>query len=164
MILRSLLLLPLCGCICLSGAGRAGGEAGAPAARTATPAGQAEAASMRPLWSVSGYHLGQGAGIPEQEARSQLFKALDLTQGEITFDGRRCRTGALQRRKVDPARFLPLAWRVTPEELGIAEREIEVVRTECALPGFREYLRLQGNRLVIRVEGVFYFFDPVWNR
>ena len=119
---------------------------------------------MRALWSVSGYHLGQGAGISEQEAQRYLFKALDLTQGEIIFDGRSCQAGELQRRKVDPARFLPLAWRVTPEELGIAEREIEVVSTDCALPGFREYLRLQGNRLVIRVEGVFYFLDPVWNR
>lgn len=152
-ILRSLVLLPWCGCICLSGAVRAGGAA--------APAPQGEAVSMRVLWSVAGYRLGPQAGMSEQEAQSYLFKALDLTQDQICFDGRRCGIAGLQRQRVDPARYLPAAWQVTAEELGIGEPEIEVVRTGCSLPGLGEYLQLKGSRLVIQIQGVFFYLDPV---
>lgn len=159
-LLRSLLLLPLCGCICTSGEGRAAGEPAAPPG----PAAPAQAVSMRVLWTVSGYRQGKGSQWSEREAASFLFKPLDMTQSEITFDGRSCKGVRFQREQVAAARYLPLAWRVTPQELGLADREVEVVRTDCTLPGFQEYLRLSGNRLLIQVNGLFLFFDPVLMR
>ena len=35
------------------------------------------------------------------------------------------------------------------------------MKTSCDLPGFAEYLRLKDRRLIIQVNGVFFYFTPV---
>lgn len=154
-------LLPLAGCIYLTDAQSAAGQPQSPGPRSATWDAQAGAISMRALWSVSRYVMCKRSTVSEQQARSYLFKALDLTPSEITFDGRSCRGVHFRRESVAAASYLRQAWQVTPEELGIEEREVELVKTDCTLPGFQEYLRLRDNRLVIEIDGIVLFFQPV---
>lgn len=42
----------------------------------------------------------------------------------------------------------------------MSDEWIEVIKTDCNLPGFQEYLRLGDRRLLIRVRGVFFFLEP----
>jgi hypothetical protein len=119
--------------------------------------------SMRVLWTVSGYKVGEGAAWGDEEARKLLFKPLDIDAAQITFDGRTCRNVIFQREKVSAKEYLAHAYRTTPRALGIEEVEVEVIKTNCDLPGFAEYMRLKDRRLIIYLNGVFFYFKPVVN-
>ena len=117
-------------------------------------------ASMRVLWTVTSYIIGRNASWGETEAQALLFKGLDINETEIIFDGQVCSGVSFQVEKVNAADFLLGAWQVTTEDLGVPDEQVQVVRTTCDLPGFKEYLRLSDRRLVVPMEGVFFFFEP----
>lgn len=115
--------------------------------------------SMRVSWTVSGYKRGNNSPWSEKDARAMLFKPLDMTETTITFDGKTCRDVTFQKEKLKTKEYLASAFQTTPESLGIAEETVEVVKTNCNLPGFDQYLRLKERRLVIHLNGVFFFFE-----
>jgi hypothetical protein len=116
--------------------------------------------SMRVLWTVSGYVLGKAATMDEQEAKSLLFKPLDIKETEIIFNGRVCNGVTFQREMVDTAEYLAAVWQFTPQTLGIDEQKMQVIKTNCDIPGFQEYMRLSDRRLIVPIKGVFFFFEP----
>jgi hypothetical protein len=119
--------------------------------------------SMRVLWTISEYKVSEGAVWGEEEARKMLFKPLDIDVTQITFDGKTCCDVIFQREEVDAKKYLDHAYRTTPQALGIEEDAVEVVRTNCDLPGFAEYMRLKDRRLIIYLNGVFFYFKPAVN-
>ena len=119
--------------------------------------------SMRVLWTVSEYKLGKGAVWGEEEARKLLFKPLDIDATQITFDGRTCHDIIFHREKVNAKEYVDHAYRTTPRALGIEEEAVEVIKTNCDLPGFGEYMRLKDRRLIIYLHGVFFYFEPTVN-
>ncbi|HAR34423.1 MAG TPA: hypothetical protein DCR95_10175 [Desulfobacter sp.] len=119
--------------------------------------------SMRSLWTVSGYKMGDNPLWTEKDARAMLFKSLDMTETTIIFDGKTCRDVTFQRETLKAKEYLASAFHTTPEALGIAEETLEVVKTNCDLPGFDQYLRLQERRIVIQLNGVFLFFESTIN-
>jgi hypothetical protein len=64
---------------------------------------------------------------------------------------------------VNAKEYLANAYRTTPQALDIKEERIEVVKTNCSLPGFAEYIRLKDRRLIIHLNGVFFYFEPAVN-
>ncbi len=116
--------------------------------------------SMRVLWTVSEYKVGEGAAWGDEEARKLLFKPLDIDAAQITFDGRTCRNVIFQREKVSAKEYLDRTYHTTPQALGIEEEAVEVIKTNCDLPGFAEYMRLKDRRLIIYLNGVFFYFKP----
>jgi len=126
-----------------------------------TPPTVSGGVSMRVLWSISKYIVGENAIWGEQEARTMLFKPLDIDADKITFDGRMCRNVVFEKRMINTKEYLWHIYRTTPQALGIDEEVVEVVKTNCDLPGFAEYIRLKDRRLVIHINGVFFFFEPV---
>lgn len=120
--------------------------------------------SARVLWTVSGYRMGRQSTMSEEEAKALLFKPLDVTESEIIFNGVRCKGVRLSSKTVDSAEYLRERWQVTPEDAGIADPTVEVIHTDCSTPGFQEYLRLSGSRLVVLIRGVFFYFEPAVNR
>jgi hypothetical protein len=119
--------------------------------------------SMRVLWTVSGYKVGEGAVWGEEEARKLLFKPLDIDANKITFDGQTCRDVIFEKEKVNAKEYLDHVYHTTPRALGIEEEVVEVVKTNCDLPGFAEYMRLKERRLMIHINGVFFYFEPAVN-
>jgi hypothetical protein len=119
--------------------------------------------SMRVLWTVSGYKIGNNALWGEKEARTMLFKPLDITATAITFDGKTCRDVIFTKETLKTKEYLASTFRTTPQALGIAEDLVEVVKTNCDLPGFGQYLRLKDSRLVIYLNGVFFYLRPAVN-
>jgi hypothetical protein len=119
--------------------------------------------SMRVLWTVSGYKIGNNALWGEKEARTMLFKPLDITATAIIFDGKTCHDVILKNEKVKAKEYLAQTYNTTPPALGIQDEIVEVVKTNCDLPGFGEYLRLKDRRLVIDLNGVFFYFEPAVN-
>lgn len=119
--------------------------------------------SMRVLWTISEYKVGEGAVWGEDEARELLFKPLDIDTTQITFDGKTCRNVIFQREKVNAKEYLDHAYRTTPRALGIEDETVELVKTNCDLPGFAEFMRLKDRRLIIHLNGVFFYFQPAVN-
>jgi hypothetical protein len=116
--------------------------------------------SMRVLWTISGYVLGKGFNWDEQAAQALLFKPLDINDTEIIFNGHACQGVIFQKKTVTAADYLANTWQTTPQELGIDVKELQVIKTNCALPGFKEYMHLGDGRLIVPINGAFFFFDP----
>jgi len=119
-----------------------------------------EGVSMRVLWTVSGYVLGKAPTMAEQEAKALLFKPLDINETGITFNNKVCKGVTFRRETVDTAQYLADVWQVTPQTLGIDKQEMQVIRTNCDIAGFQEYMRLSDRRLIVPINGVFFFFEP----
>lgn len=115
---------------------------------------------IRVLWRISGYVLGPGAAMDRAEAEMMLSKPLDIGKNRIVFDKKACEGVRFERTKERLSDYLKRAYKITPKELGVTDELIEVVRTDCSLQGFQEYMRLGDRRLVIQVKGVFFFLKP----
>jgi hypothetical protein len=122
-----------------------------------------EGVSMRVLWTVSKYKIGEKADWGEQEARRLLFKPLDMDATRITFDGQTCLDVTFEKETVKVKEYLERVYRTTPRSLGIEGEVMEVIRTNCRLPGFGEYMRLRDRKLIIHLHGVFFYFEPAVN-
>jgi len=119
---------------------------------------------MRVLWTVSEYKIGFGGEWGENEARSLLLKPLDKRSSSITFNGQTCQGISFKSEIVDAEKYLSERYQTTPHMLGIPEETIQVIKTNCQLPGFSEYIRLKDRRLIIWIKGVFFFFEPTVNK
>ena len=119
--------------------------------------------SMRVLWTVSEYRLGTNAAWGDNEARKLLFKPLDITATTITFDGKKCSNVTFKRDTVKTKEYLDKFFHITPQKLNIADETVEVIKTDCNLTGFAEYLHLRDRRVVININGVFFYLEPAVN-
>jgi hypothetical protein len=119
--------------------------------------------SMRVLWTVSEFRVGGSAVWGKEEARNLLFKPLDIDANSITFDGKMCRDIIFKKETVKAKEYLDQVFHTTPQALGIEEEVVELVKTNCDLPGFSEYMRLQDRRIVIHINGVFFYFETAVN-
>jgi hypothetical protein len=119
--------------------------------------------SMRVLWRISAYKVVEGAVWGEEEARKMLFKPLDIDATKITFDDKTCRSVIFKQEKVNAKEYLDRVYHTTPQTLGIEDEIVEVVKTNCDLRGFAQYIRLSDKRLIIHLNGVFFYFEPVVN-
>ena len=119
---------------------------------------------MRVLWTVSAYKISFGGEWGENEARSLLFKPLDIRSSSITFNGQTCQGISFKSEIVDTEKYLSERYQTTPQMLGIPEATIQVIKTNCQLPGFSEYIRLTDRRLIVWIEGVFFVFEPTVNK
>jgi hypothetical protein len=119
--------------------------------------------SMRVLWTVSGYKVSADAIWKEEDARKLLFKPLDIGTHEITFDGQTCHDVIFEKEMTSAKSYLDRVYHTTPQALGIENEMVEMVKTNCALPGFAEYMCLKDMTLIIHLNGVFFYFKPAVN-
>lgn len=151
---------------CGSGMTASNSEGKSPALKTESTSAQATSGrgvSLRVLWTISKYVIGPNAKWSEEDARKLLFKPLDIDVNSITFDGKTCRDITFKKEQVKAKEYLAQAYNTTPQALGIEVETIEVIKTNCDLPGFDRYLRLPYARLAIYIKGVFFFFEPAVN-
>ena len=118
---------------------------------------------MRVLWTVSAYHIGKNAAWGKAEAQDMLFEPLDITASSITFDGQTCQDVTFETENVDAAKYLAERYQTTPQTIGFEEKTLKVIKTDCFLPGFSEYMRLRDRRLIVPINGVLFFFEPAVN-
>ena len=122
--------------------------------------GPGKGLSMRVLWTVSGYVRGRAAALGDEEAGALLFKPLDIDDSVIVFDGKTCKGVKFEKEQVNTAAYLKGRWDITPQALGLNDPQLQVVKTNCDLPGFKEYMQLNDRRLIVPINGVFFFFEP----
>jgi hypothetical protein len=132
-------------------------------AGTSSPAATSGVVTMRVLWTVSEYKVGANALWGKEEARKLLFKPLDMDANSIAFDDKSCRDVIFNKETVKTKEYLDNSFHMSPHLLGIKDEVVEVIKTNCNLPGFAEYMRLMDRRLVIHINGVFFFFEPAVN-
>ncbi len=116
--------------------------------------------SMRVLWTISAYYLGPNAQWEDSQAQAFLFKPLDIGSSEIVFDGKSCRDVRFEAETVDAKSYFTQRYGISPRKLGIEDGTIRVIKTNCRLDGFAEYIRLGDRRLIAVINGVFFFFAP----
>jgi hypothetical protein len=131
--------------------------------RLSSPPSVRGGVSMRVVWTISGYKVGESALWGEEDARKLLFKPLDIDANKIAFDGKTCRDVIFEKEKANAKEYLHRVYHTTPGALGIEDEVVEVVKTNCDLPGFAEYMRLRDRRLIIHLNGVFFYFKPAVN-
>lgn len=70
---------------------------------------------------------------------------------------------AFKKEKVDATQYLAEKYQITPAMLGCREEMIEVIRTNCNLSGFSEYMRLRDRKLIVPINGILFVFEPAIN-
>jgi hypothetical protein len=120
--------------------------------------------TMTALWTVSGYVIGKDSTLSDQDAQALLFKPLDISETGITFGGQACKNVTFQQETVNASEYYSATWQTTVKTLGIEDQELQVFKTDCPLPGFQEYVRLGDSRLVVPMNGIFFFFEPTFSR
>src|SRR5512143_1616403 len=75
--------------------------------------------SLRVLWTVSGYKRTDAATWGENEAKSMLFKPLDIDNTSITFDRKKCENISFERKAIKASEYLQRNYHVTPQWLDI---------------------------------------------
>jgi hypothetical protein len=118
---------------------------------------------LRVLWTVSAYHANRQSEPGNFNPQSLLFKPLDITPSRITFNGQQCNDVTSASEQVNFAQYLKKKYQVTPAELGLDDGTATVVRTNCTLPGFNEYLRIPNRKLLVALEGFLFIFEPAVN-
>ncbi|MCF8055923.1 MAG: hypothetical protein K9K37_04700 [Desulfocapsa sp.] len=118
---------------------------------------------MRVLWTVTAYHIGQNSTWGEAEARRMLFKPLDISSSTITFDGQTCQDVTFTSELVDFEQYFTERHKMIPQELRLENETMKVIKTNCLIPGFQEYMRLSDRRLIVSIEGVLFVFEPKVN-
>jgi hypothetical protein len=119
--------------------------------------------SMRVLWTVSEYRIGKNAVWGNEEASKLLFKPLDITVTTITFDGKKCSNVIFDKKTVGTKEYLDNFFHATHQLIDITDETVELIKTDCNLPGFAEYLRLRDGRLIIQINGVLFYLEPAVN-
>lgn len=119
--------------------------------------------SIRVLWTVAGYKISSDGQWGKNEAQALLFKPLDATSSSITFNGQTCREITFNRKTVDATPYFSQRWSITPKILGVSVNTVKIIKTDCHLPGFSEYVQLPDRRLIVRIKGVFFFLEPFVN-
>ena len=114
----------------------------------------------RVLWRISKYVLGENFTGNEDDVKAMLAKELDIEDTKIIFGKDVCDAVSFDESTVKTADYLEEKWHETPEHLGIDFEEIKIIKTQCSLFGFQEYMRLGDGQLVVPYDGVFYFFEP----
>lgn len=111
-------------------------------------------------WVATRYVLGQVAGMDETEARAVLSQAVEILPTEIRFQGKTCSNLITRSETFNATDYLVGMWQTTPQQLGIQKNDLQVITTNCDIPGFQEYVLLDGGQLGIWLDGVFFVFDP----
>ena len=137
------------------------GSVGSSKNSTGNTSDNPDGVSVSVKWTVSDYVFGKVSAWGKQDADALLFKSLDITETEINFDGRSCSDVNFAEETVKPEEYLITVWKITPQELSIDSPELQVIKTNCGIPGFNEYMRLGTGRLIVPIKGVFFFFDPL---
>lgn len=119
--------------------------------------------SMRVLWTILDFHRGSYAALSEKEARTMLFKPLDMTTSSIVFDGQSCDDILFEKETVETKIYLQERFQVSPQTLGLEQETVQIIKTNCPMTGFSEFLRLQDRRLIVPIHGVLFVFEPALN-
>jgi hypothetical protein len=111
-------------------------------------------------WVASRYVFGQVAAMETSQADALLKQQVEILPTEIRWQGKTC-TGLVTRAETfNTQDYLAGTWQTSPQALGIQQSELQVISTNCDIPGFQEYLLFGGGQLVIGLDGVFFVFDP----
>jgi hypothetical protein len=116
--------------------------------------------SIRVLWTVNKYVILDKSKVSETEAQAFIFKPLDISEDSITFDGNTCSNVTFIEHDVNAKDYFSSNFHVVPQDIGIDDSPLKLVRTSCELPGFSEYFRLHNRKIVVFRNGVFLFFSP----
>jgi len=119
--------------------------------------------AMRVLWTVSAYHIGKNAAWGKTEAHKYLFKPLNINTSSITFDEQTCHNLTSKTEIVSAEKYLAEKYQTTPQTFNFEDKTIRIVKTNCCLSGFSEYMRLMDRRLIVPINGVLFVFEPAVN-
>ncbi|MCI5145119.1 MAG: hypothetical protein D3923_06210 [Candidatus Electrothrix sp. AR3] len=119
--------------------------------------------TLKALWSITSFYFGNNPEWSEEEAKKMLFKPLFIDSSSIIFDKRSCQDIVSQTSSVDAAKYFSTKYKTMPDVISYEHDTLKVVKTNCHLEGFSEYMRLRDRRVVIHLHGIYFIFDPIVN-
>ncbi|MEE4240888.1 MAG: hypothetical protein V2I36_05450 [Desulfopila sp.] len=119
--------------------------------------------TTRPLWRVDGFIPKSNSTIGKNEILSYQGRSLDMVENAITFDGRSCSPIIIKRYQADTARYLSQQLHIHPKDAEYHSPTLEVIKTNCHIEGFDEFVRLNDRRLLVPVGEVVLVFLPIVN-
>lgn len=111
-------------------------------------------------WVISRYVIGPVAALDTAQAGALISQQVEILPTEIRFQGKTCRNLVTRAETVDTLDYLSGNWKASPELLGLSQAELQVIHTNCDIPGFQDYMLLDGGKLLIGLDGVFFEFEP----
>jgi hypothetical protein len=116
--------------------------------------------SVQALWRVEGYIQGPDATMPPAEILAYQGRQLDMDDTSITFAGKTCTGITFNRHRTDTPTYFSEKLHIHQDDISYPSPTIGVIRTNCALEGFAEFIRLDDRRLLVTVQGVIFILMP----
>lgn len=114
----------------------------------------------RTLWTVTDYFITKNSIHGDSQAQSMMFKPLDMSDTSITFDGRMCHVSEFEWITVDLGTYVQKSLSITVDDMGISDQKVEIIKTDCDIPGFSEIVRFADMRLMVVIDGICLFLEP----
>lgn len=118
----------------------------------------------RVTWRLAGYRQIPIGGGTRKASPVPLITSIgmDLFSGgdSISVGGRRCESVSFDISRIAARPYLAMRYGIEPELLSVSSNELIVIKTDCDLPGMREFMRLDARRLIVFIDGVFWLFEP----
>lgn len=111
-------------------------------------------------WVITRYVIGPVSALDTAQAGAMVSQQVEILPTEIRFQGKTCPNLVTRAETVNAPDYLSSSWKVSPELLGLRQTELQVIHTNCDIPGFQDYMLLDGGKLLIGLDGVFFEFDP----
>jgi hypothetical protein len=108
------------------------------------------------IWKSSGNIPGPVSAMSAADIDAIMQKTTDIRQDKIDFAGQTCPVTHYTITSQDSASYFQDSYKTSLQQIGIDYPTIEVIKTDCTLPGFGEFVRTPENTLLVDIDGVFF--------
>jgi hypothetical protein len=110
------------------------------------------------LWMSSGNIPGPVSAMSAADIDATMQKSADIYKDKIDFNGQSCPVSGYTITSQDAATYFQNMYQATLQQLGLSYQNVEVIKTNCSIPGFGEFVRTPENTLLVNIDGVFFVF------
>jgi hypothetical protein len=108
------------------------------------------------LWRVATNFPGPVSAMSAEQIDALSKETLDIRADQITFQGQSCPVSSFSIESKDGAQYFQDMYKTDAQLLTVGTAPIEVIKTDCTLPGLSEFVRTANDDLIVNVDGVFF--------
>ncbi|MBM9605780.1 hypothetical protein [Desulfopila inferna] len=116
--------------------------------------------TTRALWHVTGFIHGPDAKMTNDEILSYQGRPLNIDDTSLTFGGTTCSPITITRSQADTASYFSKKLFIHQDDVEYTSPTVGVIKTNCDIEGFEEFVRLNDRRLLVSVQGVVFILEP----
>jgi hypothetical protein len=97
-------------------------------------------------------------GMSEVDITDTMKETIDIRKDKITYKGQTCSVSGYTIKAQDTVQYFQTKYKVAANLFGL-EKTVEVIKTNCTIPGFGEFVRSSADNLIINLDGVFFILN-----